>query len=350
MTRTVLPHEVFRADFDQMLEEGARQERIHLANQGEEAVVCGMHSYFDGVVIPLIKEDDWVYAAALDFVEEYAQDCFDYLEMDGEMAWELQKKLLSRKREVEDFLVKAFKVKALRKHKLDYADQMIPKASDFIKYVKLYCLSPEMKSDAMTLYKRARREETKQLKWTLRMIRAAYEKTLPRIMYVTRRAIRVNQQLPMKPSYNDLPNISASISWLERYIQEDHPLHPVLGDIRNFYRIARNTESHQYELEWDEDSNKVVLVDGEEKLPVDLYVFQQRYRYLVYLCDIGLRGILAAFTERERGPRSLEILRAYSKTFPEDFPPGEAAVVIPYKTSEDQGFHYLDSKSKALKS
>ena len=48
----VLPHEVFRADFDMMLEEGTRQELIHPANRGEAAVVRGLHGYFDTVVVP----------------------------------------------------------------------------------------------------------------------------------------------------------------------------------------------------------------------------------------------------------------------------------------------------------
>jgi len=52
--RTVLPHTFFRLDFDQMLEEGKRQEEIHPANKGEYALVRNIHTYFDGAVLPLM--------------------------------------------------------------------------------------------------------------------------------------------------------------------------------------------------------------------------------------------------------------------------------------------------------
>jgi hypothetical protein len=74
-------------------------------------------------------------------------------------------------------------------------------------------------------------------------------------------------------------------------------------------------------MEWDPSSNRVILIHRGGTSPVDLYEFQQKYRYLaVYLCDYGLRGIFSAFCEREQGPTSDYLAKEYEKSFPEGFP------------------------------
>jgi hypothetical protein len=83
-------------------------------------------------------------------------------------------------------------------------------------------------------------------------------------------------------------------------------------------------------MEWDPTSNAVILKDRTATLRVNADEFQQRYRYLVYLCELGVRGILYAFCERERGPVSNSLVREYVKTFPDDFPEGEQGVVTFY--------------------
>lgn len=56
--KTVWPHEFFHLDFDQMLEEGKRQEEISPVNKGEHSLVRNMHAYFDSEVLPLILSND----------------------------------------------------------------------------------------------------------------------------------------------------------------------------------------------------------------------------------------------------------------------------------------------------
>ena len=95
-----------------------------------------------------------------------------------------------------------------------------------------------------------------------------------------------------------------------------------------FYKIARNVGNHHEGLKWMPEENLIILSDENNELSIEMYEFQQNYRYLVYLCDYGTRGILAAFCEHERGSISKWLLKEYMKTFPENFPPGEEATVI----------------------
>ena len=105
--RRVWPHEFFRIDFDQMLEEGKRQERINVANKGEYAIVQNMHTYFDSEVLPLILSNDWVFEAAKRFASDYAIGCFQYLRLGGREAYETQKGLLEINERVVNFLAQA---------------------------------------------------------------------------------------------------------------------------------------------------------------------------------------------------------------------------------------------------
>jgi hypothetical protein len=326
--KRVWPHEFFRLDFDQMLEEGRRQEEIHIANKGEYSLVRDMHTYFDNDVLPLILADDWVFDAASKFVSDYAIDCFLLLKLSGQEAYNTQKNLLELNEKVVDFLARAYHAGAA-----PLADRIdLPKASDFLDLVEVDKLPSEMRLEAIALHEEAKDHEVLQLRVTLRGIREGYETSLPRIMYVVRRAIKVKLGLPPKPSDDELRGISEYVGWYAARVSGHHPLYPVLGKLHSFYKVARNVGSHHRGLEWRPKSNQVVLADRNTVLTMPLYEFQQKYRHIMYLCELGLRGILSAFCEREQGAVSNSLVKEYVKTFPEDFPEGEPGTLRLYPT------------------
>jgi len=321
--RTVLPHEFFRLDFDQILEEGKRQEKIHTANRGEYALVQSMHGYFDDEVLPLILSNDWVFEAASKFASAYAMDCFNFLKLSGHVAYNTQKSLLNTNKRVIDFLVRAFHAGAAP----SAGTVNLYKASDFLSLVEVNKLDSAMYSEAIALQEESRDHEIIQLQVTLRDITGIYETQLPRIMYVVRRAIKVSLSLTPKDSDNELTGISEHISWYTARVGSGHPLYPVLGELPRFYKVARNVGSHHKGLKWEPENNKIILDDDNNVIIVQLHEFQQKYRHIVDLCELGLRGILSAFCEREQGNASNSLVKEYGKIFPEDFPEGEPGVV-----------------------
>lgn len=326
--RTVSPHTFFRLDFDKILEEGKRQEKIHTANKGEYALVRNMHAYFDGEVLPLIVSNDWVFEAASRFAAHYAIECFHILRLSGQEVYNTQKDLLEINEGIVDFLARAYHARAAPlAGRID-----LPKASNFLELVKLEKLNAQMRREALTLYERAKDHEILHLKVTLRAIQSSYETTLPRVMYVVRRAIKVKLGLHARKSDDELTGISAYMSWYIRRVNSGHPLYSVLGKLRGFYKIARNVGSHHRGLRWEPDSNEVILADENTELRMPVHEFQQKYRHLIYLCELGLRGILSAFCEREQGAVSNWLVKEYAKTFPEDFPEGEQGIVRFYPT------------------
>ncbi len=317
--RTVSPHEFFRLDFDKMLDEGKRQETIHPANSGEESLVKQMHEYFDTEVLPLIAEDNWVYEAAYEFATLYAQDCFRLLQLAGQEAFRTQTRLLELNDKVTDFLARAYLAGAAPSAgRVDLA-----KASDFHSLLLVQRLSREMRLESRTLLEQATEHESLQLWVTLRGIRDNYEISLPRIMYVVRRSLKVSQNLSLRSSDGELTDISDYISWYKARVSDSHALYPVLGELDGFYKVARNVGSHHHGLEWVPENNEVVLRDRDTVLKVPVHLFQQKYRHLTYVCDLGLRGILSAFCQREHGGTANQLVRSYARTFPGDFPPGE---------------------------
>jgi len=324
--RRVWPHEFFRLDFDQMLEEGKRQKQIDTANAGEYNLVRSMHAYFESEVLPAIVNDDWVYEAASTFASDYAMDCFDCLKLDGQEVYNTQKNLLALNEKVADFLGRAYLAGAA-----PLAGTIdLPKASDFLDLIQIGRLSPGMRSEAEILHEQAKDHEFLQLKVTLRGIRAAYEMPLPRVMYVVRRAMKVKLDLPPRPSDDKLTGMSEYISWYTARVSSGHPLYPVLGQLHAFYKVARDVGSHHRGLKWKPETDEVILPDNKTVLTIPLREFQQKFRHIVYVCEIGLRGILSAFCERERGSVSNWLVKEYLKTFPEDFPEGEPGTVAFY--------------------
>jgi hypothetical protein len=139
-------------------------------------------------------------------------------------------------------------------------------------------------------------------------------------------------RLGQRPKSGDdrLIDISHYLNWYDDNVTEDHPLYPVLGELRRFYKVARNVASHPQALEWYPDTNTVVLTDDSDTVSMHVHEFQQRDRYITYLCELGARGILSAFCERERGSLANSLVKQYVKTFPDDFPEGELGTVSFY--------------------
>lgn len=324
--RTVPPHEFFRLDFDAMLHEGERQEQIHPANVGEQSLVQAMHAYFRDQVLPLIADDDWVYEAASTFASDYAVDCFHSLELTGKEIYDTQKKLLDLNERVVDLLARArLKGAAPLAGEVD-----LPKASDFIDLVNLDQLPSDMHSEALDLVEEVKYHEILQLRVTLRGIREEYATNLPRIVFVVRRAMKVNLGQRPKSSDDQLRDISEYLNWYDDHVATDHPLYPVLGELRDFYKVARNVASHPQALEWNPDTNTVALSDDNTTVSMPVHEFQRKFRYITYVCELGLRGILSAFCEREQGRVANSLVKEYVKTFPDDFPPGEIGTVSFY--------------------
>jgi hypothetical protein len=322
----VTPHQFFRIDFDQILDEARRQERIHPLNEGEYAIVRRMHGYFDGDVLPLVVSNDWVFEAAKRFVLDFTQACFDFLKLTGKEIHGIQKNLGLVNEQITDFLARAHIAGAAPQA----GEVALSKASDFVGLILLDKLPAEMQREVGPLRWLAHDHEVLQLKATLRGIRDAYETPLPRVMYVVRRAMKSKLGLPHRAADDDLTSISEYVSWYARYLSGEHALSPVLGELASFYKTARNDASHHQGLEWKPETGEVLLRDRDTVLAVPFHVFQQRYRYLIYICELGLRGILSAFCERERGLRSNLLVVEYLKTFPDGFPAGEPGEVAFY--------------------
>jgi hypothetical protein len=322
--RRVWPHEFFRIDLDQLPIEGKQQEDMLPANLGEHRLAFDIHHYFSDEVLPLIVCDDWVFEAAATFASEYARDCFLNLRLGGMEVYRIQQNLIEIKEKVVDFVARV----AIAYPSLLPPELAMTKPSDFAKLMEINGLDKSRRSEAEALYELCRDHERLQVEVVLRSIRDCYETTLPRVMYVIRRAIKVTLGLPPKPSDSRLTSISDYMDWYEHRVNSTHALYPIFGKLRTFYAVARNCASHHQGLTWKPDSDTIILRDAHNTVEVHVDQFMQRHRYLVvYLCDYGLRGILSAFCERERGPVAKMLVTEYCRTFPENFPAGEQAQV-----------------------
>lgn len=322
--RKVKPHELFRLDFDQLVEEGKRQEYLLTVNAGELALVKNMHEFFSNTVLPLIVSDDWVFEAANRFATEYAMDCFRLLRSTGIELFQAQQSLMDIKNEVQKIISDAKASGYLVKFR---GTKELEKASDFITLLKIKYMSKSWKDKTNDLHSRAVDREDMHVFTALRGLRDLYETSLPRVMHVVKRAIKVADNIERKPSDNELRGISEDITWYSKYIPSNHSLFPVFGELSTFYKVARNVGSHHQGFKWDPSSNLVILEDSNEKIEVNVTEYVQKFRYLIYLCELGTRGILASFCEREQGDFSRVLVTEYIKIFPSGWTGGEKGIV-----------------------
>lgn len=326
--RKVKPHEFFRLDFDQMVEEGKRQQYLLTANKGEHELIKNMHEFFANIVLPLIISNDWVFDAANRFANEYASECFRLLRLTGLEVFQAQQSLLDIKIEVQEIIKDA---KASGYIVPFRGKKELEKASDFITLLQTEKMPMTWKERVNNLHARVVDREEMHVFTALRALRDLYEIELPRIMYVVKRTIKVVDNIERKPSDNELRGISEDISWYSRYIQENHALHPVFGGLSDFYKIARNVGNHHQGFRWEPSKNMVCLEDLNDSIEVDATEFIQKFRYLIYVCELGVRGILASFCEREQGETSKKMVIEYYKIFPPDWDSGEKGIVEFYQ-------------------
>lgn len=321
-----LPHEIFISDFDELLEEAKRQENIDIHNRGEYAIAESIHTYFIHEVMPLVRQNDWVFESALKLATDHIDAYFMDLLLTGKQTYDNQKNLHILKKDVSTF-VKKHASRELSGETVD-----LTKMSDFITVIELEKLNRRVREKAINLQERVKDHEEMQLNIILRSIRNLYEMGFPRIMYVLRRVMKVRQGLRPKDSDNTLLQPADYLAWYKDHSNVQHPFHAILGNTRitDFYKAARNVASHQQGLIWQPENDTVVLPDRRKTIKTHMRDFHQRYRYLIYLSDYGLRGIFSAFCEREHGEISDRLLEKYEKTFPIDFPVGETGKIKYY--------------------
>jgi hypothetical protein len=318
MNLVLNPQGLFLADFMAVLDDARDQENRHPSNLGEYRIASSMHTFFEWHVLRLIRENDWVYKAAKIFAQDYSMECFRYLKSGAQEVFSTQIKLRETNEKVRNLLTRLTSLGANSK----VGEIHLVKASDFINLIEKSKLTDAELHRVEELHEEIVDYEDMQMWVTLRSIRDNYEITLPRVMFIVRRVIKVMMKARPKVSDENLTGISEYLDWYETNVDSTHALFPVLGSLRSFYKVVRNVASYHEGFSWDPASDSVVLEDDNTRLVVHVYEFQQRYRYLVYLCEFGLRGILSEFCGRERGEISNNLIRQYAKTFPEDFPEG----------------------------
>lgn len=329
MPEKLYPHQIFEADFKQLFDEAERQETSHLENKGELAIAKRLYEFISDNVGSGIENNEWVYAGASQFASEFSPQYFHRIRLTGEQTVKYQNQLHNTNEEVVQILAGlAIQGKAPQAGKID-----LKKASDFISLISLDKLTDDERRMVSDLEERVKDHEILHLKLTLDAISDLYEIGLPRVMFVFRRALKVN--LGKRPSRSDvkLNPPSNYIDWISGNLDNSHVLvdyiaskHP--GD---FYRTSRNVANHHRGLHFNVDTNLIKLEDDRLTLDVPLYEFQQRYRYLTYLVDYGVRGILFHFSRKECGEISFRICNDYEKTFPRDMDGISQRKVKPYE-------------------
>ena len=322
--RKVKPNEFFHLDFDQVVKEGLRQEILLSANMEEFKLVKSMHKFFDNTVLPLIINDDWVFEAANRFAAEYAIECIRLLRFTRIEVYQAQQKLLEIKTEIQEIIEDAKESGYIIPFR---GRRELEKASDFIILLKVKKMPRNWRNRVDELYYRVMDQEEMHNFTALRALRDLYETELPRIMYVVKRAIKIEDDIERKSSDNELTGISEDITWYSRYIHSKHSLYPVFGKLDTFYKIARNVGNHHQGFQWQPKENLVILEDKSKKIEVNATEFCQKFRYLIYFCELGVRGILASFCEREKGTISNNLVNEYLKIFTKPWKGGEKGIV-----------------------
>lgn len=313
MEPALFPHQIFEMDFRQILAEAQRQEQVHPANHEELSVAQRIYNLIEEIG-PLVESDQWVYEGAMRFADELAPQYFYELRLIGEQTAIYRDRLHSINHDVIQLLAELSL--AGKVPKVDECDLI--KASDFPRCIDSALLTERERERVNHLWEKAKQHEYLQLNLTLKALSGIYEMGFTRVMFVFRRALKVHLGKPHSSSDDQLNSPSSYLDWINSNLGASHILVSHFGaeQPRTFYRVARNVASHHRGLEFDRQRNLIRLVDNRQSLEVPLYEFQQRYRYLNYLVEYGIRGILYHFAMKERGDLALKICRDYERTFP----------------------------------
>jgi hypothetical protein len=304
----IYPHQMFQADFLVMFQEVQRQEKIGPYHSDETEFGKEIFFFFGEDVLPLVLKNDWVYEAAKRFATEYADEYFIRLRLLGSVK-ENQKHLTKLREEITRLIKEAIVLK------LAPDSVNITKLSDFTKVINIDKLPSTMKQRANKLLDEAIEFELLYVNVASQAMQELYEKGLPRIFYVVKRALKI--QIKAKPTSADdtLQDAHQYLDWCSHHLPLNHILSKTLVEHRKFYKVVRNVDSHVTGPKWQSETDVVYLPDREIQPKVNITDFSKRYRYLMYFCEIGARGILAAFCDRDRGAISNNVKSSYLKLF-----------------------------------
>ena len=316
MSEELYPHQIFDADFKQLFDEAMRQETVHPENTNELAIAKHIYKFISDEVGIRIDDNEWVYEGALRFANELVPQYFHRIRLTGEQTVKYQNQL----HDLNDEVVQVLAEFAIQGKSPEAGEINLKKASDFVSLINLEELNEDEKIRVRDLENKVKDHEILQLWLTLDAIANLYEMGLPRVMFVFRRAMKVSLGKRRSPSDLQLNPPSNYIDWISGNLENGHVLVDYIAskNSRDFYRTSRNVANHHRGLHFNEDTNIIRLEDDRLTLDVPLYEFQQRYRYLAYLVDYGVRGILFHFSRKERGEISFRVCNDYEKTFPRD--------------------------------
>lgn len=328
----VYPHEFFRIDFDVLVEEGKRQERIWSANVGEAKQVQLMHDCWDQQVLPLVLSNDWVFEGAERLVEEWVQDCFDQMAQTGGAAYEMQQMLDELKAKVTEFLAYAA-TKGWTRHQFQSTSVDLKKASDFYKELRPRRISERgALARARGLWHQALQHERQQVRLIMSCTRDQFAHVFPQVAFVAKRAIAVRDNLATAATSDEPRDPTDDLLWFESRVKPGTGFHLVTSELRDRYRIIRHAASHPGQFEWVAEASVVRFQVGKSSqwIEFDVDDYHRYYRRLVFFCDLGLRGVLSAYCDRTRSAKCYDLVQAYVAAFPQEYRAGIPGYCIPY--------------------
>ena len=304
----IYPHQLFQADFLNMWEEAQRPEQLDPLRKEESSLGKEIFFFFGEEVLPLILSHDWIYEGARTFVTEYAEQYFSVLRLLRSVE-DTQLRLVELKAKVKDLLAAAISL-----HLAPASTQLV-KPSDFVEIIQIDKLPTALRQKAKQLYEEAIDLEDLYVQVVSQALHGLYEKGLPRIFFVVKRALKVRMNAKPTAADNSLGEPHQYLNWCKQHLGPEHVISRVFVEHSHIYRAARNVASHQLQPEWRPASNEVFLPDTNNPQLLSLTAFSQLYRFLMYFCEMGTRGILAVFADRERGEKSNRAKHSYMKMY-----------------------------------
>jgi hypothetical protein len=304
----IYPHQMFQADFLTMLQEVQRQPNISPYHDDDAEIGKELFFFFAEEILPLILSNDWVYEAAKRFSSEFAKEYFIMLRLLGSVQ-ENQERLTELRDEVTKFL------KSLMTKELAPTSINLTKPSDFMKVILLDKLSRSQKREADSLYAEVKDLEYVYVNVASQAMQAMYEKGVSRIFYVVKRGMKIQLDLQPTSSDDELQETHQYINWCNQQLTKNHIISRFLVSQRTFYKTVRNVDSHVSGPKWLPETDQVILPDRNNSINIDITEFSKRYRYLMYFCEVGVRGILATFCSKERGEISNFVKDQYMRVY-----------------------------------
>jgi hypothetical protein len=299
---------MFQADFFEMFKEVQRQEEIGPFHSDDAEIGKEIFFFFAGDILPLIRSNESVYEAAKMFALEYADEYFTTLRL-LESVKGNQDRLTALRNEIQELIREAMSM-GLASNSVN-----LTKPSDFVKVVNVDKLPADIKQKANHLHDKTIDLEQIYVNVVSKAIQVLYERGFPRIFYVVKRALKAQMNLKRTSADNELLDAHQYLDWCSHHLNTKHILSRTFVEHRKFYKAVRNVDSHVAGPKWLPESSAVYLRDREEESTVDVTIFSKRYRFLMYFCEIGSRGILGIFCDCEKGSISNSVKDRYMKMY-----------------------------------